>query len=300
MTPSLRVLLGGLIDYAGLFPPAALGMAETVGRYASYRDGLHASTLGRLVVPASRLDEFERTLSDALATSPQAEPWQVSLLAAPPYDDVVARIWEFNGKHGACGTRQAVVDSVEVTVSTAAEVERAADAFPAGFALFVETPTVNAPAGLLDAVAKCRAGAKLRTGGTSAEKIPSTLGLATALMACHETGLSFKATAGLHHALRSERRLTYDPAPPRAVVHGFLNVLVASAVITAGWVDTAGAAEILAEESADAFRVGDDAIAWRGHRLALGDLRAARRFFRSFGSCSFDEPVADLENLGLL
>jgi hypothetical protein len=300
MTPSVRVLLGGLIDYAGLFPPAALDMAEAVRRFASYRTGPHAWMLGRLVVPASRLDEFEVALSDTLMTSPQAELWQVSLLAAPPYEDVVARIWDFNGRHGACGTREAVIDAVEIKASTAAEVERAADAFPAGIEFFVEAPAVNALTGLIDTMARCRATAKLRTGGTSAEQIPSTIGLATAMLVCHQAGLTFKATAGLHHPLRSARPLTYDADSPRAMVHGFFNVLVAAGVIAAGWTDTAGAAEVLAEDSPDILRVGEDAVAWRGYRLTLRDLRAARRFFRSFGSCSFEEPIAGLDHLGFL
>ena len=56
----LRILLRGLIDYAGLFPPASLDMADAVRNYAAYREGEHAWALGRFVVPAARLEEFER------------------------------------------------------------------------------------------------------------------------------------------------------------------------------------------------------------------------------------------------
>src|SRR5688500_1293567 len=50
---SLRALLDGLIDYAGLFPPATLDMQAAVARYARYRAGERAWMLGRFVVPSS-------------------------------------------------------------------------------------------------------------------------------------------------------------------------------------------------------------------------------------------------------
>ena len=56
-TKSLRVLLEGLIDYAGLFPPAALSMQDAVRNYARYRDGAYAWALGKFVVPGDRAQE---------------------------------------------------------------------------------------------------------------------------------------------------------------------------------------------------------------------------------------------------
>ena len=51
----LRALLEGVFDYAGLFPPARLDMAETVRNYARYLDDEHAWMLGRFIVPTARL-----------------------------------------------------------------------------------------------------------------------------------------------------------------------------------------------------------------------------------------------------
>ena len=48
----------GLVDYAGLFPPAALAMAEAARRYAAYLGSPEAWMLGRFVVPVERLDEL--------------------------------------------------------------------------------------------------------------------------------------------------------------------------------------------------------------------------------------------------
>ena len=83
ISTALRALLEGVWDYAGLFPPARLGMAETVGNYASYLAGEHAWMLGRIVVPAARLDEFEAAASALLPRNEGDEPWQLSGLAAP-------------------------------------------------------------------------------------------------------------------------------------------------------------------------------------------------------------------------
>jgi hypothetical protein len=56
-TKSLRALLEGLIDYAGLFPPAALSMQDAVRNYARYREEEYAWALGKFVVPADRAQE---------------------------------------------------------------------------------------------------------------------------------------------------------------------------------------------------------------------------------------------------
>ena len=60
MTKSLRALLEHLIDYAGLFPPAALSMQDAVRNYARYREGEYAWALGPFIVPKERAAEVPR------------------------------------------------------------------------------------------------------------------------------------------------------------------------------------------------------------------------------------------------
>ena len=95
----------------------------------------------------------------------------------------------------------------------------------------------------LDSVAAARAdGAdlwpKFRTGGLAAELFPTPAELAAVICACRDRNLRFKLTAGLHHAVRHT-----DPATG-FVHHGFLNVLIASAVAADGG-DTAAVAAVL-------------------------------------------------------
>jgi hypothetical protein len=151
--------------------------------------------------------------------------------------------------------------------------------------------------GNLDVVKQAGCFAKLRTGGVRAEAIPSVGDVAAFIVACAERRLPFKATAGLHHPVRAAFPLTYEADPPRAVMHGFLNVFLAAAF---AWHGDRDIEPVLAETDPGAFRF-DDRAQWLGRSLHTDQVREARlQFAHSFGSCSFDEPVRDLQSLGLL
>src|SRR5690554_3542756 len=100
---SLRAIARELIDYAGLFPPAALGMPQVVANYAAYRASEEAWMLGRLIVPAARLDEFERAAEGCLDSGDAGggQAWRLSLLGSgDPAADLKA-IEEFNRRQAA-------------------------------------------------------------------------------------------------------------------------------------------------------------------------------------------------------
>jgi hypothetical protein len=149
----------------------------------------------------------------------------------------------------------------------------------------------------LDAVKQSGCFAKMRTGGVKPEAIPAVEEVAAFIVACADRRIPFKATAGLHHPIRSLQPLTYDADAPRAVMHGFLNVFLAAAF---AWHGRRDIGPILAETDADAFRF-DDRAHWRDWSLDAAQIREARtQFAHAFGSCSFEEPVQDLQTLGLL
>src|SRR6202171_3587103 len=64
------VLLHDLIDYAGLFPPASLAMAPSVANYDAYLRSEWSWILGRFIVPAPRLSEFEEAFLGLPAAAP--------------------------------------------------------------------------------------------------------------------------------------------------------------------------------------------------------------------------------------
>lgn len=149
----------------------------------------------------------------------------------------------------------------------------------------------------LDAVKEAGCFAKIRTGGVMPEAIPTPSAVAAFIGACAERRLPFKATAGLHHPLRAMHPLTYEPDAPRAIMHGFLNVLLAASF---SWRGERRIEPIVADTDRQSFAF-DERAHWRNLSLSVDEIREARRnFIHSVGTCSFEEPVHDLQALGLL
>jgi hypothetical protein len=256
LTRSLRVLLDSLIDYAGLFPPAALSMEEAVRNYEKYRESKYAWMLGRFVVPAAKLGEVPIEIP-------------VTVLAAPG---------EFPD-----------VDCIETKASSPEDVESIA-ANRGGRTIYVEITDDS----LIERIGNNGLRAKLRTGGTTADAFPSTERIAQFLRRCAELRVAFKVTAGLHHPLRCVKPLTYEPSAPTGTMNGFLNVFLAAAL-------PQFAERILVEENPRAFAFDDGGAWWRDRRITTDELARVRKHLAiSFGSCSFEEPVSDLREIGWL
>jgi hypothetical protein len=288
---AVRTLLAGAIDYAGLFPPAALPMREAMRNYAAYLRGGDAWALGRFVVPVARLDELREALPSL--QTPTESPWRLSALAGPGGADDWAAV-ERLGDIGA------VIDALELRVGAPDDVRAASARLPSEIDVFYEIPVANDPAPLLAAIARVGGKAKVRTGGVTEDAFPRVEDLARFIVTCARAAVPFKATAGLHHALRATYRLTYDADSPRGEMFGFLNVLLGAAFardeLTAHVV-----AAVLVERDPSAFRFTADGAEWRGRRIsarAVAETRGALAL--SFGSCSFTEPIEELSALGLL
>ena len=173
-------------------------------------------------------------------------------------------------------------------------------AMPPNLQAYIEIPIARDPGGLIDAIGRLGGRAKVRTGGVTRDAFPATVDLIRFIHHCARARVPFKATAGLHHPLRAEYPLTYAPGSASAPMFGFLNVLLAAAFLGTG-MDDAEAALLLEESSPAAFRFDERGIGWRGHLLDRRALQSSRQEgMISFGSCSFTEPIGDLEALNLL
>jgi hypothetical protein len=290
---TLRTLLHSLVDYAGLFPPAALDMQAAVHEYAHHRAGEHAWMLGHFILPVSRLEEFAGAQA-TLGPSPIGDVWRLSVLPGPDLEAALAAIAAFNSSTAA------VVDTIELKLDASADLAAALTRIPATLTSFVELPLDDELPSRLAILSQAGARAKVRTGGVTEGAFPASHALARFIQSCADAGVPFKATAGLHHPLRGEYRLTYEAAAPHGMMFGFLNVFLAAAFARTG-LTLRELALLLEEKDADAFQFTETSATWRGKTVSRTELSAVRHHVAlSFGSCSFQEPVDDLRSLGLL
>ena len=263
----------GFCDDAAVFPPGLSPLAEAVPAHRRHRSAPYAELVGPLVVPASALRELDRMLGD---------------------DDFLDLSVTAPG--GPCEAAKALVTIADLPV----DLRGLEVAVPSGMQpdeffrvlgrvdvpLYVEVPRDGRRAAMIAAIAERGHRAKFRTGGVKANLYPSPDELAAAIKAAVEAGVSFKATAGLHHPVRNT-----DPQTGFHQ-HGFLNLLLATDAALDDRPVTDLAA-ILADRDARS-------VASRVERLGETRTIAARARFLSFGTCSITDPLNELADLGLL
>jgi hypothetical protein len=291
---ALRALLAAIVDYAGLFPPAAVDMPTAVRNYAAYRAGDDAWMLGRFVVSASRLDEF-RAMHERFGGASQPA-WHLSALLGDDVRADIRAVAAFNERaHG-----HAVIDSIEGRHATEASMREARAVAGTPFSIFAELPPSADSETLIAAAARAGVNAKLRTGGVTRDAFPSAERIVRFIRACIERGVRFKCTAGLHHPLTAEYRLTYEPTAEVGPMFGFLNVFLTAAAMMHGASDR-DAVRLLDERHPTALSSTDGAIQWGTARFDASMLERLRDdVAASFGSCSFTEPLEGLRSLALL
>ncbi len=317
MDPCAKALLDGIIDYAGLFPPARLPMDEAFERFLRHRGEDDGWLLARFVCPATRLDELEPLLAQS---GPPLFPISISVLGSggDTLEDFLTAIDHDSATITAFSTRQtgrAVVDVFEVRLpeagGAAVAVEKAWRRLTGGGSTpmtpFFEVsllgdwrPRLPAAAAAVrdtdrSADPTSRVGLKIRCGGLDAAAVPEPMAVAAAIATCRATGVPLKATQGLHHPVRH-----YD-SKVDTMVHGFLNLFAASTLAHAHDLPVTRLAEIVAEVDPEAFAIEDGRFAWRDLDASADEVAAAReRLLTTFGSCSFSEPRDDLYDLNII
>jgi len=289
MFASVKALLSSVIDYAGLFPPAKLDMGQAMANYALYQTTPYSWMLGHFVVPASRLKELEELLP-----SFPLKQWSLSVILSGDWELEIDRVLSLDNN-------QIAIASLEFPPLPPADIERVLPRLPVGVDCFFEIPFNQDLEAYLSVLQQNGASAKIRTGGITANAFPSATQLYQYVLAFAEARVPFKATAGLHHPLPGNYRLTYEPDSPSTTMHGFLNVAIVAAFVYWQKLTLAEGLEVLKESASDRFQFQEDGIGWSKYQLNISQLEEVRqRFFRSFGSCSFQEPIDDLKTLKLL
>jgi hypothetical protein len=286
-TSTSSPLLGSLFDDASLFPPAALPMSDAVTGHIRHQLAWYNAMTGPFSCADAKLTELRTAL-----TAANLAEIDLALIVT-----------------GGAGSVAAAVDDVAVdprlrlrSVEVPTKLDTAADPVRmrqavdqvlaaldavrlAGAAGYAEIPLTANGADVLRRVEDHGYRPKLRTGGPAAAAFPDEPALAACLVALADRRLAFKCTAGLHHAIR------HTAADTGFEHHGFLNLLLAV---------TAAADGAPADDVAAILADRDGAsIAARVAGLDPQDASRARALLASVGTCSIDEPVADLVALGL-
>lgn len=331
---SLRALLRGVIDYAGIFKPADLTLDDAFHRYLSYRYAAQDWMLSKFIIPTKRLRELDPFAEEILR---QPEPICFALLLRggesrqlflENLEDDVADIRMFQDNYSA----HVNIDALEVrlpkdllsrpshgayldffhAVNTAISSElkqgsRSQVFYEIPFAAMGRDQLRDFLGALQDHNKKWGEhhskpdGVKLRCGGLEPAAFPSCKDLAKAIVSCCKAKVPFKATAGLHHPIRHENTSFGAPA------HGFINLLLAGVVASdqSNDFDEELIRELLEDRDVGHFVFTDEAAMWRGTenllRIPVAVVRKGRQnAVLSFGSCSFEEPVEDLVACQLL
>ena len=299
-----------LVDYAGLFPPAGLDMPAVVENYAQYLAGPNHPMLARLIVPAGRLAEFEELAASLLPTSNAKATWRISALVPPNEENksdfkfAISGITQFNERHAKPANGLALVDVIEVKTPTLDHIRRTIDDLPVELSAFMEIPHAEDPSEHIRLIANSRDShrffAKIRTGGVTPDLIPPCDQVARFIHSCAEQFVGFKATAGLHHPIRGDFKLTYEPDSATGTMHGFVNVFTAACFAFAYSMPVKDLEKILAATSADEFSFTNECLRWRDYEISPAKVAAVRsKFAISFGSCSFTEPTEELQQTGV-
>jgi hypothetical protein len=320
----LKALLAGLIDYAGLFPPASLPLDEAVGLYGRYQTEPESWMLSRFIIPAARLSqlspgagpmplsvlgrggEIEADFLDGLEADLTAVTAVTAVTAAlNQHDQLTADVFEVKLPALLFSQPDTAVIARFIT-KVVARITAVRPMTP-----FFEMPLPPTHPGwragvlaLIESLALVRQGEgergrggeapgfKLRCGGVEAAAFPSVEQIALAVDGCWRAAVPLKATAGLHHPIRHFNDTV------QTKMHGFLNLFGGGILAAVNDLSAEQLAAILADEEGANFQFDDSGFRWRDFAANLAQIKQARQtLFISYGSCSFDEPREDLAAL---
>ncbi|MCB0345492.1 MAG: hypothetical protein KDD66_10260 [Bdellovibrionales bacterium] len=314
----------GLIDYAGLFPPASLKLSEAVSNFKRYSTGDNSAILGDFICPVEKLREAR-----ALADKQGAD---VRFVALPHYGGELGDLpgdfseagKELESFTSEFGVQRIGALELKLSEETAQNLEERGGVtelitglsafnflFERGVPAYVElvydagqrvSPQwQESIVKIVVVLSELRSelgvplGFKLRCGGPRAEDVPSAAQVAFAINQCREAQLPVKFTAGLHKAACSHNSVG------EVKEHGFLNVFGAAILSYAIELEFPKLVDFVQQKDVSKISFGPDSMTLGGHTVSLEKVKKARELLAvGFGSCSFEEPIDELRKLSIL
>jgi hypothetical protein len=267
MNSALRDSLRGALDYAGLFPPVGLPMEQAIANYAAYREGDHRDLLGSFVCPSNRLTELESLL-------PGKGEWPIAVVGVSELPRDFEAVLSFNVRMAGIGR----IRSFTMPFDGVSPIPGGLKTMQGkGVRIYLEGPWSGEG---MESVKYFGLQAQVRLGGAEQTAFPSAAVLAAWLRRDAELELPFRAAAGFQHPVRGVRFLNHEADSTTVRMHGFLNLAAATAAGRAG-----GPVEKLLESEDPG-----ELLPWIGRPSLLLGMTA----------CSFEEPVAELQDLRLI
>ena len=316
-TPSLASFMDGLIDYAGLFPPAKLNLHDTLVNMLRGQKFTEFWMISSLVLPVNQLDNLISTLVDLGETDAF---FPISFVASRAESETVffdtlntdiKRIKEFFELHPNFSAKAFEIalppsichsenrDNLSLFVKDTASILIEAKLNP-----FIEVSAgehwLSSMHIAVTAIAEInknsaeKASFKIRCGGIKPEMMPPSENVAHTILYCKEKGISLKATAGLHHPLK---HFNDDLG---GLMHGFINVFGSAILAKVNDFSFETLVQMLNDEKPDSFIFSENTLSWKNYSVTSEEIKKYRSFITSYGSCSFDEPIEDLQTLKLL
>ena len=301
--------MAGLIDYAGLFPPASLPLAEALEHYGRYLPCADNWMLGRFIIPASQLTDLP-TLPGSWHFSVLGRSGSNALEFAKGLELDLSYLQDFRK------TQAASADVFEVRLPTSVldsftnllELLNSASyqlTDQNGLTVFYEIildeawrenlMTIIAALAQHNQQSGYHNGFKLRCGGVVPSAFPTAEQIAHALILCRDHQIPFKATAGLHHPIR------HYNVGVQTKMHGFINVFGAGILAHIHHLTPEQTITILNDEDPRHFHFTESHFAWKNLSAASEQINPIRQNrLIAYGSCSFDEPREDMQKLGWL
>lgn len=314
---SLKHFTNKLIDYAGLFPPASLSLAQAFHNFVFYMQGEYKWMLNKFIIPAAKLGELTELMKDMKIAG--TVPFSVLGTGGDTIEKFTSNldtdlksITDFISANGKIVSVDAFEvrlpkellaqedndDMLDLMIEVSDKLEKTVGKeVPVFFEAALDETYESIIVRVVESIASLNknCGYKLRTGGVEPAAFPEAQVIAFAIMSCCEFGVAMKCTAGLHHPVR------HFNEEVKSYMHGFLNIFGAGILAAVSDFDEEELLEIINDEDPYEFIFKESGFEWNETEVPNEEINEAReKFMISYGSCSFDEPIDDLKTLELL